>query len=342
MSNIPSGGGDETPEAEAARRRATLARLRAGGALGFGMFNHGPASPSLEDTRGLQDDVDAPPPLPSAPPSPPPVQGVEEEVDDIPPSTPSRPVAASGRTMPPTPTHEEEIIPPPVPSSRPTTIGADEGAPPTPSRPPQSPVYEVPPSTVRSTSTRPPIPEMGGSTRGSVPIIQERPATQSLAAFVPAQSSIASDWNISDEPAVMMMNSSQSYESSNAGSTRQPPPLPILTSPQAQPEPRRSMSTASHISTASIGGGQFSPASRQASRQNDVNDTAGRNSIQSGTGRPGFTELQAASKDSGARLLRAARGMFEKGRKGHYGVCPSLLYARWGHDTDECGWMIGW
>lgn len=30
---------EETPEQEAARRRATLARLRAGGALGFGMFN---------------------------------------------------------------------------------------------------------------------------------------------------------------------------------------------------------------------------------------------------------------------------------------------------------------
>ena len=32
------GDGDETPEQEAARRRATLARLWAGGSLGFGMF----------------------------------------------------------------------------------------------------------------------------------------------------------------------------------------------------------------------------------------------------------------------------------------------------------------
>jgi hypothetical protein len=86
------------------------------------------------------------------------------------------------------------------------------------------------------------------------------------------------------------------------------------------------MSTASHASRMSRQSTD-QPAHRTPSRQDStvpmspVRQPSMDRSRQSFTqGRPGYNDLQAASKDSGARLARAARAMFDQGKKAYYGV----------------------
>jgi hypothetical protein len=59
------------------------------------------------------------------------------------------------------------------------------------------------------------------------------------------------------------------------------------------------------------------PASRQGSRMEDQP----RSSISQG--RPGFDQLQEASKVHGAQLIRAAKAMFSQGKQGYLGVSPT-------------------
>lgn len=294
--------GDETPEAEAARKRATLARLRAGGALGFGMFNHGPDSPSTEmDSRGIEEEYPSPiatgeaPPVPGGRPGgPPPAEPLEEYEEEA-------------DTSPTT------IAPPPIPIGRPMPQAAlEEDAPPPPPRTTSSQTQDA------SRLQPSPAPTLSNP-RPSLPPVEKRMSQQSrpIPTVIPENQALgpsvsqASDYQMRDEPAVLMMDQPEFASSPPA-----PPPMrpaPIQTPSQSPHPPRRSMSNTSHASRLSMEQG-MSPASRQNSRQ-DTDPS--RPSFSSN--RPGFNELQQASREHGSRLFRAARSTFDQGRKAYFG-----------------------
>lgn len=290
---------DESPEGQAARKRATLARLRAGGALGFGMFNHGPASPSnVVDPRGLEQEItpiatEQTPPVPSGRSGGPAPASAMEESDE------------QGET----PT---SFSPPPVPTGRPMPPTPGEEGLPSPLRSGMTPMQEAPPfpaSPVRAMS----------NTRPAISPVEKRMSQQQYRpppAVIPEDQSVgppvsqSGSWQMSDEPAVMMMD--QSIPSS----PHPPPPgrpAPVQQYSQSPQTPRRSMSTNSHASGMSMEQ-QFTPASRQNSR---TEGDASRPSVIAI--RPSFNELQQASKDHGSRLIRAARAMFDQGKKANFG-----------------------
>ncbi|ORY25641.1 hypothetical protein BCR39DRAFT_543513 [Naematelia encephala] len=326
----PPMGDDETPDQESARRRATLARLRAGGTLGFGMFGHGPAAISAsDDTRGLEQELETqeaeaappPPPAPSKRTSLPP-----PPADEGPRSPPYSPRQS---LPPPPPVEEEEDAPPPPVSAV---------------RPPQPTTSPVPLSP--STPTRrPPIP--ASEKRYS----QHQPHPIAIPEDAPPPPSQSFDSQLVNEPAVMMMNQQSPV------SPPLPPPLPpISTRPHTQPEsPRRSMSAASRISRTSTTEHSpvlphGSPASRQPSRQEafptpEQPVEAPRPSMNQG--RPGYDQLVAASRDGGARLARAAKAMFDQGKRGHFGdgssagfVMVAIDQAQLARPTQEWGQVV--
>ena len=299
----PMEGDEETPEAEATRRRATLARLRAGGSLGYGLFDHGPkSSQAAEDKRGLEEEKDEqPPPVPAgrpqAPPPPPPPPPVEEEDEDAPPP-PNRPTVPLGRSQS---TNVEDEAPPYAP----------------PARPQRASTQEVAPSPNRSSSANRPAVRITG--RGASQIPPASPIAQTTPAVSGHAPSRSGEFDFTDEPAIMMMN--QASPNPNAASLPPPPPSgrpgpgvivpPIQTQPMTTPE--RTVSTASRASRGSVEMQRVgaSPMSRQQ---------PGRQGSSLSQGHPGYNELQQASKESGSRLARAARGMFDQGKKAYYGV----------------------
>lgn len=338
--------GEETPEQEAARRRATLARLRAGGALGFGMFNHGPAGSAAEETRAEEpeEEASAPPPVPAGRPAqalpPPPGQAareddMDEEDDDVPP-----PVPAS-RPMPVTPVQddereeEDEQAPPPPPPARQPSLrerilppiipeGAVASDAPASPRSPRAAM----PSPIRSPSGR----------RPPVPAAEKRYSQQSLSSPTTAMPRASAERTMVDEPVGMMGQPAMGQDEDEVHS---PPPRPVQAAPlqqqQQQPEVRRSMSVASRSSRVSEQGSSgFAPASRQQSRMDSSEvaragtpssggmpapaAAAGAAPVMAAGGRPDFKTLQLASQDAGARLARAAKAIFDQGKKGNYGV----------------------
>jgi hypothetical protein len=319
---------EESPEAEAARRRATLARLRAGGALGFGMFNHGPASTEQpEEQRDFPEEPteEEAPPVPSGRPSavPSAASAGAEGNDDIPPPPPAGrpPVPSSRPSLPPPPKDEEE------------DEEEDEGEappPPPPSRPARQSTSEAPSSPIRSLSgVRPPI-----------------PASPSRTTYSPSHSA---DMHMTEEPASIITSEDAGLEEAP-----QPPPNrpsqagyapPIQTQSPSFSEPRRSISNTSRFSKTSSGP-TGSPVTRQpslgqapaAAPPRSVSGDAplpptpdqpqSRSSTGlspavghgQGTGRPGYDALVSASQESGSRLARAAKAMFDQGKKAYYGV----------------------
>lgn len=295
--------GEETPEQEAERRRKTLARLRAGGALGRGMFGQGHAAPAedeaelepeqseLEDAESAgkdEDDVAPPPPtarppvpsnrpLPSAPPPIEEAQGAaEDEAEDAPPP----PIPSS---RPPVPANR----PLPTPSDTEREEEKDDAPPPPPARPSRTATSDIPRSPIRSMSNRPALPSP--SLPPPLPPVLGQEAT--------------------DEPTEMAPRSPE----------RPIRPTPVQTQTNTSENPRRSMSIAS-ISRQSFQSTR-SPASPGLGRQDSVGGLGGDSGRPSFAGsRPGFNELQAASQDAGARVLRAAQGLFGQGKRAYLGV----------------------
>nr|XP_018262261.1 uncharacterized protein I303_05277 [Kwoniella dejecticola CBS 10117]OBR84419.1 hypothetical protein I303_05277 [Kwoniella dejecticola CBS 10117] len=327
--------GEETPEQESARRRATLARLRAGGALGgFGLFNPGGAPAETEDARGLEaekaisadepeDDEAPPPPPPARPP--------------VPASRPSLDVPA-------TPREEEEDVAPPPPPGRPqptiSTAASNEAAS-LSAKGPQTPSSPIPASPVRTPSgRRPPVP-----TEKRFSQTHRRSNTASSAnAIIPEDrpTSITSDWQISDEPAVIL--SQQQDDSEDAAPpppppSRPPPPPQASAQPQQAPQspPRRSGSFLSRKSRNSIDIApptpskapqaenpsspvQPSPARQQSiSRQPPPPPAHTASSAGGAGGRPGFDQLKEASSTYGAQLARSAHQIFSGGKRAQVG-----------------------
>lgn len=313
------GGGDETPEQEAARRRATLARLRAGGMLGgFNMFNHAAAASSpVEDSRGLESEREA-------------------ETAEVAESAQEQELEAGED-------EEEDVAPPPPPPGRPVRSPSnvhvipeedDTPAPPPPARAPSFSSKDIPPSPGK----RPPVPQ--AEKRYSTASIRGAP----LATPIPEDLPMV-DGQVSREPQVL--HEEPEGEAEVPDDDGPPPPMPpgrpgrqpsIETSPRVpmiqtqSPPPKRSMSTASRASRTSTSADSpvlppNSPA-RQISRQESVRSQSmsqgdPRSSVSAA--RPGFNELQMASQQYGAGLYRVAQDLFKQGKKGTYGVSPGSM-----------------
>lgn len=303
---------DETPEDEAQRRRTTLARLRAGGALGFGMFNHGPESGGeKQDQRGIQEETQEKQPEESAPIA-------TEEEEDVPPPPSARPPVPGGRPS-------VAIPAPPVDTE-------DLAAPPPPARPNRQSTSDMPASPIRSPSgRRPPIPAPDRRISAQLSPSRERQSMDQVR-----------DWNTTEEPAVMTM---AQHDAPPPHRPMAAPLSPVQTQyiPPQSPTHSRSPSSASRASFKSrMSMDGFSPVARQSSpgqgqlpptpMQQEVplsptTETAPRASTATQGGRPSYDVLTAASKDNGARLARAARAMFDQGKKAYYGVSLHVEYA---------------
>lgn len=328
---------NETPEQEAARRRATLARLRAGGALGFGMFNHAQKEEQVpEDSRGLEHEPDnnqtqqpeadadeAPPPPPPGRhvPVAPPIlaEPTAEDQYDAPPP-PARPTisTATSRTLPPAP----------------SSASVEPQGPPPPARVPQSPIPASPASPVRTPSgRRPPIPSVEKR------LSQHHQRMNSSASVVgggipEGRPTSQGDWQIADEPAVIAMYAQDLPEDE----APQPPPSarpPPPAQPQSPATPRRSISSVSRVSRASLDQPlpptpqqqqqqqPYSPVPPSPVRQPSLSQSQSQRGIS--TGRPGYDQLKEASATHGAQVVRAAQGLFSQGRKAYLGVSSDLF-----------------
>ncbi|RXK36785.1 hypothetical protein M231_05946 [Tremella mesenterica] len=278
---------EETPEQEATRKRATLARLKAGGTLGFGMFSHAPVSPTspsaeFEDTRGLQQEsemTNTPPPIPPNRPhmSLEPVIADENVSDDAPPVP----------TRPPVPTPSKPSLPPPPPPQN------EEDS---PTSPLPIPTKEHRRS-MSSSST-----QASRRFSGQAPILTIPEDT-----FQPL--SLEPESSFDDPPPVPPHRpTSNPSESRKSGSFVYPssPMSPVRTHSRVESD---TLGMGHHAQTrhGSQGG--------QGAQGSSPVQTRGSMSVN----RPGYAELQEASKTFGGRLAGAARGLFEQGRRGNYG-----------------------
>ncbi|WVQ73144.1 hypothetical protein IAR50_002708 [Cryptococcus sp. DSM 104548] len=285
---------EETPEQEAARRRATLARLRAGGALGFGMFNQGPpaadpgeADKQPVDERNLEDEAeetgDEAPPLPpsrapAVPPSAPPVETEEEEEDDA---------------------------PPPLPASRPSMSGSRPTA---PAANPESP----------TSSSRPPIPAT--TQRRSLPP-QPRDVDPEETAPPPPPRQLPQEPEVQEEdpedeapppPPLMRVGHAAGVYGEPRTSTNGPRPSGAsFDQPRAVPLPPAAERTTVE---------QVAPHSQASAttQSRASSEQPGRQSTTGGT-RPGYDQLREASANNGAGLIRSAHAIFQQGKRGQYG-----------------------
>ena len=301
---------DETPQDEADRRRKTLARLRAGGTLGFGMFNHGPGpAEESQDQRGLSEETqEGEAPQPRQAPAP---QQIATEEEDAPPPPPGRPSVS----IPVAQTDDDEpAAPPPL------------------ARLARQSTSEMPPSPIRSPSSRrPPIP----APDRRLSQLSPSPARERQSMDQPR------DISMTEEPAIMAQD-----EAPPPPPNRPAPSLsPVQTtyippqSPVQSPVHSRSASSASRVSyksrmsmdgfspvarQSSAGQGQFPPPIQTEQPMSPSVETAPRPSTSTSGGRPAHDALVAASRDSGAKLARAARAMFDQGKKAYYGVSTHI------------------
>ena len=267
-----TGDDDETDEAASQRRRATLARLQAGGHLGgFNMFSRNvePQSPTVENTT-----------MESVPSTPAPrvdernLQAEEEPVDEYPP----KPEVADADVVPDIEDLDEA---PPPPPRRPEQLAS----------PPLSPQGELPasPLLVRSGTLR-----SASSQRSTGTGLPEAPPSAGLAAPIP----IAITNTVSEEPQAM----SRLETAENEDEVGPPPPPRIDTA--GPPAHQRSDSRASRISIGSRNSSQAVPASPTTPRRTSMQ--AGRpayNELQQASSTFGNKVFRAAQKmaDTGRR-----------------------------------------
>ncbi|BEI80594.1 hypothetical protein CcaverHIS002_0111230 [Cutaneotrichosporon cavernicola] len=302
----PADDGEETPEQEAERRRKTLARLRAGGMLGGGLFqaareDQPEESPHTEvpDERGIEEDAD---------------DDDEPEEEDLPPPPPRRP-SHTARSVPPVAVAAAPPAagPPPVPGVRPPVPVPRSSLPPQPADDEDDEEDAPPP---------PPHParSMSSEAAGAVPPPRAAPPTPPV------------DDEIEDAPAPPPRPphrmSSFGVPQHDDGAVAAPhPPVapqaarrtsvpPVPHAPQAAPAAR------SFAAVPDPSGGKLPPPTepqREPSPGHSVHSAHSAPRSSSQVARPGFNDLQHMSQTNGAALARAARGVFDQGRRGFYG-----------------------
>lgn len=284
-------GDDETDEQAAKRRQATLARLRAGGALGFGMFNNGasaqePVEASPVEASQTIPDVEVP--LDHGHPSGPesreePRQSVEHAVPE---TEQSEPLAS--------PAIEEEDAPPPPPR-RSLSIKSPLTSPvvPAPARMPsiRVPSRSVPPPVEDDTPEHglaPPLPPVvvGQYVHEPETMEETQEATDEVGSPPPARTRDASHTSRSS------MDRSESRTS--------------------RVSMDRSESRASRMSTTSMSSEQGMPPASPIMGSRPSSSSA----------RPGYNDLREAAKVHGAKVARAASKLIESSKKHTIGVSP--------------------
>ena len=290
---------DETEEQAAKRRQATLARLRAGGALGFGMFNNRTSAgehtePSSMDTaEPIPDHGESSAPTPS---------DLEQESSQqlTQPIEHEGPETESAEALE-SPAIEEEDAPPPTPPRRSLSIKS----------PVTSPVVPAP---ARMPSIRVPA-------RAVPPPVEDDTAEHSLAPSLPPVA------------AGQYVHEPETMEETQEATDEMGPPPPARTrdayttrSSMDRSESRasrvsmdRSESRASRMSTSSDRG--LPPASSVVSSRPSTSSA-----------RPGYNDLREAAKVHGAQIARAASKLIDSSKKHTIGVslagvpfCISLI-----------------
>ncbi|WVR06418.1 hypothetical protein IAU60_003449 [Kwoniella sp. DSM 27419] len=324
---VPAQEGEETPEQEAARRRATLARLRAGGALGFGMFNHSKNEEQHEDARGLEAEpqVEAEPVIGEH-------DVLSSPIDARAPLPPARPMPTPGVAGAGDDQDRDDAAPPPPPPGRPSLniggLGANDNG-----QMQQSPIATSPSGPVRTPSgRRPPVPLEKRFSQS-----HQRSMSTASARTIPEHGPVSEEWKTTEDPAAIEPD--QDLD----GEAPPPPPPPGRPPPPPEAAPRRSMSIASRISASgsssnirqsldtapptpskaptsprhqsSYSAVPPSPIRQQSMGQSQAQGAVAPPHVQ----RPGFDALKEASATHGAQLVRAAQGMFGQGKKAYFG-----------------------
>nr|ODN99813.1 hypothetical protein L204_02253 [Cryptococcus depauperatus CBS 7855] len=322
---------EETPEQEAARRRATLARLRAGGALGFGMFNQRDViEDSTQKTTETEDkdnedqkEVPAllPPQHPPGVPPLPPVEGTdqmrEEEKEDF------------MRQQSSSPSDEDEVPSPPprasIPATAPMTSVMSNNAmlsrPPVPSTDKRQSLSSAE-QQISSNEIPPPPPH-----RHQVP----KADTEGEGTSLPPPMTIGHAAGVYGKP-----RTSKIPEPSRT-SVDQPQVSPPLSLAQSTANPSQ-MQEASEFSNPR-------PSTQYQTRRST--EALGRPSLNQQGTRPGYDQLRGASANYGAAISRAAQGIFSQGKKGNYGdgspenfVVTALVNARIDRPSEGWGQVI--
>ncbi|GHJ86164.1 hypothetical protein NliqN6_2566 [Naganishia liquefaciens] len=277
-------GDDETEEQAAKRRQATLARLRAGGALGFGMFNN---SASADEETTAPTTMETSEAIPVSSESPvathpglesdkreEPGGNVEHEEAD------SRPTEALE-----SPSIEEEDAPPPPPPRRSLSIKSPVTSPVVPA-PAKMPSIRVP--------TRSVSPSVGDDTAEHVLAPPLPPV--STGPYVHEPETIEETQEATDEvgPPPPARNRDASYTSRNS--------LDRSESRASRVSMDRSESRASRMSMSSDRG--IPPASPIPSSRPSTSSA-----------RPGYNDLREAAKVHGVKVARAAGKLIDSSKK---------------------------
>lgn len=281
---------EETEEQAAKRRQATLARLRAGGALGFGMFNN--STPTEESP------VEASPVEKSTQPIPPPVESTSGEVDDAVPDDEQTDSWNVAQDQAMEQQHSREM--PPVPP-----LGGDndddEPAPPPPPRrslsiksPVTSPIMPVAAT----------MPSMHAPSRSVPPPAEDDANDMSEHGLAPPLPAI---------PSGQYVHEPESMEETREATDGMGPPPPVRTrddSSHSRSSMDRSDSRASRVSMSSMSSDRGVPPASPVATVRRSNSGV----------RPGYNELREATKTYGAKVARAASKLIESSKKHAIGV----------------------
>ena len=279
---------DETEEQAAKRRQATLARLRAGGALGFGMFNNstsagGPTEPSSIDTaEPIPDHGESSAPTHSdleQESSEESRQPIEHEVPETEPAEALE-----------SPAIDEEDAPPPPPPRRSLSIKSPVTSPVVPA-PARMPSIRVP------TRAVPPPVEDDTAEHGLAPPLPPVAAGQ----YVHEPETMEETQEAADEmgPPPPARNRDASYTTRSS--------MDRSESRASRVSMDRSESRASRMSTSSDRG--LPPASPIVSSRPSTSSA-----------RPGYNDLREAAKVHGAKVARAAGKLIDSSKKHTIGV----------------------
>jgi hypothetical protein len=281
---------EETEEQAAKRRQATLARLRAGGALGFGMFNN---SAPAEETP-----LDASPVEPSGQHIPPPTDSTTGEIH----ATATEALSADPTEAVPShvqePQHSREMPPIPVDEAE---DDEDEPAPPPPPRRSLSIKSPVTSPIVPAAAA---MPSIHGPSRAVPPPVEDTTDDTPVHGIAPPLPAMPAGQYV-HEPETM-------EETQEASDEMGPPPPPRVREETSlsRSSMDRSESRASRVSMSSMGSDRGMPPASPVS---------GVRRSMSGV-RPGYNELREAAKTYGAKVARAAGKLLESSKKHAIGV----------------------
>jgi hypothetical protein len=281
---------EETEEQAAKRRQATLARLRAGGALGFGMFNN--SAPAEESP------VEVSPVEKSTQPIPPTEESTSGEILDTVPDDEQTDASNAAQDQAMEPQHPREMPPlPPVEGDN----DDDEPAPPPPPRRSLS---------IKSPVTSPMMPAAATMPSMHAPSRSVPPPVEDGANDIPGHGLAPPLPAISSGEYVHEPESMEETREATDAMGPPPPPRPRDESSYSRSSMDRSESRASRVSMSSMSSDRGIPPASPVATVRRSNSGV----------RPGYNELREATKTYGAKVARAASKLIESSKKHTIGV----------------------